>query len=110
MDAIDISWTRIDQILLSRFIVNLRRVGPSSTASITDQFTSRHSTIAFRVRNLTMNDVVGNLGEVREKTARGAMRQCGGNCQNEFGVLGRVGLHQRLRSLEELYMPGSIVR
>ena len=61
---LDNPWTRLIQILLSRFIINLRQAGPSSTAS--DPFTSRHSTIAFRMRNLTMNDVVGNLGEPLE--------------------------------------------
>ena len=58
---LDNPWTRLIQILLSRFIINLRQAGPSSTAS--DPFTLQHSTIAFRMRNLTMNDVVGNLGE-----------------------------------------------
>ena len=46
-----------------RYTGERRHRSSSSTASIADQLTSRHSTIAFRVRNLTMNDVVGNLGE-----------------------------------------------
>ena len=56
-------WTRLIQILLSRFIINLRQVSPSTAASTAGQFTSRYSTIAFRGSNVTMDDVVGNLGE-----------------------------------------------
>ncbi|KAF7794602.1 hypothetical protein EIP86_005738 [Pleurotus ostreatoroseus] len=60
---LDNPWTRLIQILLSRFIINLRQVNPSTAASTAGQFTSRYSTIAFRGSNVTIDDFVGNLGE-----------------------------------------------
>lgn len=54
----------LPQLLLSRFIINLRQVDSPGTNTSTDQHPSRFSIPNFRVP--TMDEVVGNLGEPLE--------------------------------------------
>ena len=52
---------RLGQVLLSRFIINLRQVDTPTTNASTNQHRSRISSPNFRVP--TIDEVVGNLGE-----------------------------------------------
>lgn len=54
----------LPQLLLSRFIINLRQVDSPGTNTSADQHPSRFSMPNFRVP--TMDEVVGNLGEPLE--------------------------------------------
>lgn len=55
------STSSLPNVLLSRFIINLRQVDSPDTDTSADQHTSHLSILNFRMP--TMGDIVGNLGE-----------------------------------------------